>query len=99
MHFYTIILNSFTCNWDASHLFLPYAVDIAVDWINDKLYWADLNGPIEVMDITTGSKREKTEVIKFSGFTYILGIAVDPNSRSVAIIVVCHSIIASLGLK
>ena len=55
-----------------------------MDWINDELYWADLNGPIEVMDITTGSKREKTEVIKFSGYTpYIIGIAVDPNSRSV----------------
>ena len=69
----------------ASHLILPYAADIAVDWINDKLYWADLNGPIEVMDITTGSKREKTEVIKFSSYIipFIIGIAVDPNSRSV----------------
>ena len=83
--------NFFTCNWSASHLFLPYAADIAVDWINDKLYWADLNGPIEVMDIATGSKREKTEVIKFSGFTVILGIAVDPNSRSAyTVIILCH---------
>ena len=56
--------------------------DVAVDWINDKLYWVDsLWARIEVQDISSGVDGERAELIKLTNHTIPRGIAVDPNSR------------------
>ena len=53
--------------------------DIAVDWINDKLYWTDATlQKIEVMDLGSGIR--KTLLYTGAG-TIPRGIAVDPNTR------------------
>ena len=55
---------------------------MAVDWINDKLYWVDsVWARIEVMDISVGGNGERAELIKLSNHTIPRGIAVDPNVR------------------
>lgn len=56
--------------------------DIAVDWVNDKLYWIDsLWARLEVMDISDGGNGERAELIKFSNHTLPRGIAVDPTAK------------------
>lgn len=66
-------------------IFILYTVDVAVDWINDKLYWVDAGfARIEVVDISRAGNRQRAELINFSSDTYPTGIAVDPNSRSIS---------------
>ena len=56
--------------------------DVAVDWINNKLYWVDsLWARIEVQDISGGADGERAELIKLTNHTIPRGIAVDPNSK------------------
>ena len=58
--------------------------DVAVDWINNKLYWVDsLWARIEVqnIDVSVGVDGERAELIKLTNHTIPRGIAVDPNSR------------------
>lgn len=65
-------------------MFFPliFPDDVAVDWINDKLYWIDsLWARIEVMDISDGSMGERAELIKLTNHTIPRGIAVDPTAR------------------
>ncbi len=53
--------------------------DIAVDWINDKLYWADATlQKVEVLDMNTGVR---SKLFDTGTGTIPRGIAVDPNRR------------------
>jgi len=58
---------------------LPCVVDIAWDWINNKLYWTDfVEQEIEVYDFTNGYRR----VLLYTGNTSApIGIVVDPQNR------------------
>ena len=58
-----------------------FAEDIAVDWINDKLYWTDaVHARIEVMDLDYGYRRE---LLRTGPNTVPRAIAVDPSTRQV----------------
>ena len=60
------------------------AEDIAVDWINDKLYWTDaIHARIEVMDIDNGYRRE---LLRTGANTVPRAIAVDPSTRQTSYI-------------
>ena len=75
VHVCTAVIVYLSINW-------AILDDVAVDWINDKLYWVDsLWARIEVMDITVGGARERAEIIKLDGHTIPRGVAVDPNAR------------------
>lgn len=64
------------------HIPSTFPDDIAVDWVNDKLYWIDsLWARLEVMDISDGGNGERAELIKFSNHTLPRGIAVDPTAK------------------
>ncbi len=53
--------------------------DIAIDWINDKLYWADATlHKVEVMDLTSGDRKTLFDT---GVGTLPRGIAVDPSTR------------------
>lgn len=76
---FTIIITSTLCIHIEK---LANPDDVAVDWINDKLYWVDsLWARIEVMDISVDGSGERAEVVKLSNHTIPRGIAVDPTSR------------------
>ena len=52
--------------------------DLAVDWVNEKLYWTEFNvGEVLVMDIT---QRQKRKLIVNNGSRPV-AIAVDPVTR------------------
>ena len=52
-------------------------VDLAVDWVNEKLYWTEhYVGEVLVMDITQRQKR--TLIV---GGSTVAAIAVDPVTR------------------
>ena len=69
-----------------------FADDVAVDWINDKLYWVDsLWARIEVMDISDDGMGERAQIVKMDIHTLPRGIAIDPISRSALItLYVCN---------
>ncbi len=53
--------------------------DIAVDWINDKLYWTDATlRKVEVLDMNTGVR---SKLFDTGTGTIPRGIAVDPSRR------------------
>jgi DNA-binding beta-propeller fold protein YncE len=53
--------------------------DLAVDWINDKLYWTDATlQKVEVMDLHSGYR---TTLFDTGVGTTPRGIAVDPSTR------------------
>ena len=57
----------------------PLTDDLAVDWVNDKLYWTEAtHSEISVMDITT---RQTTKlIVNYDGST-TRAISVDPTTR------------------
>ena len=56
--------------------------DVAVDWINHKLYWVDsVWARVEVMDISEGGGQERAELVRLTNHTIPRGIAVDPITR------------------
>ena len=53
--------------------------DIAIDWINDKIYWTDASlQKVEVMDLFSG---DRATLFDTGGGTIPRGIAVDPSTR------------------
>ena len=57
---------------------MNYIVDIAVDWITDKIYWTNINR-IMVYDLQRGYKATVIESAEFSvSFHQVI---VDPNAR------------------
>ena len=53
--------------------------DIAIDWINDKLYWTDATlQRVEVMDLFSGIR---STIFDTGATTTPRGIAVDPSTR------------------
>ena len=57
----------------------PLTVGLAVDWVNDKLYWTEATvGEVLVMDITQRQKR--TLIVNYDG-SITRAIAVDPATR------------------
>ncbi len=66
------------CNGN-SPLFVFATDDIAVDWVNNKLYWADgTYQRVEVLDLDSGNR---ATVLTIGGGTSLSGIAVDPTTR------------------
>ena len=58
---------------------------LAVDWINDKLYWTDSNlDRIEVLDLNTS----KRSVLVSTGLDKPRGIAVHPT-KGYALVLIC----------
>ena len=54
--------------------------DVAVDWINDKLYWTDtVHARIEVADLADSSMRKV--LLQTGGNTLPRAIVVDPRNR------------------
>ena len=54
--------------------------DVAVDWVNDKLYWTDtIHGRIEVADIFDSSMHKV--ILRTGGNTLPRAIVVDPRNR------------------
>lgn len=53
------------------------AVDIAVDWITDKIYWT-VNSCIMVYDLQNGYQ---TTVINYTLPAFFYQVEVDPNTR------------------
>ena len=54
--------------------------DVAVDWINDKLYWTDtIHARIEVADIMDSNMRKV--LLRTGGNTLPRAIVVDPRNR------------------
>ena len=52
---------------------------IAWDWINEKLYWSDVeHREIEVMDPATG---DRMQLLETGSDTIPRDVAVDPNTR------------------
>ena len=61
------------------HLYPPLKDGIAVDWVNEKLYWTEATvGEVLVMDITQRQKRKL--IVNHDGST-TRAIAVDPATR------------------
>ena len=59
-------------------MFLPCVASIAVDWINDKIYWSDENtSRIEVAELS-GSHR-KTLIA--TNLQYARGLVAEPSTR------------------
>ena len=57
----------------------PLADDLAVDWVNQKLYWTEAtNSEILVMDIAT--RQTAKLIVNYDGST-TRAIAVDPTTR------------------
>jgi hypothetical protein len=54
-----------------------YLVDIAVDWISDKIYWTNTN-QIMVYDLQRGYQ---STVINSESDTLLHQVLVDPNAR------------------
>ena len=65
--FYLLLHSHTTC----THI----TADLAVDWINDKLYWTVRKGKIEEMDLETKERRIVIEADKAAAFN---GITVYP---------------------
>ena len=62
-----------------SHTYSHFTDDLAVDWINDKVYWTDaVHARIEVIDID--SKKRK-ELLRTGPNSVPRAIAVDPSTR------------------
>ena len=61
------------------HLYTPLIDGIAVDWVNEKLYWTEATvGEVLVMDI---SQRLKRKLIVNHDGSSTRAIAVDPATR------------------
>ena len=61
------------------HLYPPLKDGIAVDWVNEKLYWTEGTvGEVLVMDITQRQKRKL--IVNHDGST-TRAVAVDPATR------------------
>ena len=76
MHIFIIITQSMHFLWTFTHL---YVDGIAVDWVNEKLYWTESTvGEVLVMDIAQGGKRKL--IVNHDG-SITRAIAVDPATR------------------
>ena len=61
------------------HFYTPLIDGIAVDWVNEKLYWTEATaGDVQVMDIAQGLKIKL--IVNHDGST-TRAIAVDPETR------------------
>ena len=75
-------VHTHTLYFCVSYVFCIYVhalqtADLAVDWVNEKLYWTEYNvGEVLVMDIT---QRQKRKLI-VNGSTPV-AVAVDPVTR------------------
>jgi len=57
-----------------------FLAGLAVDWINDKLYWTDRDlGKIQVYDLATG---EQSTVIDCDPDNKVLGLSIYPFQGS-----------------
>ena len=65
---------------------LPVPVGVAVDWVNDKVYWTDMaTGTIEVCELN-GSRKK---LLFSSNLEKPRAIILDPLSRCVVIFCCC----------
>ena len=66
--------------WHMLHVSLGLLEDVAVDWINDKLYWTDIvHAKIEVADIFDSNMRKV--LLRTGANTLPRAIVVDPRNR------------------